>query len=292
MKLFLSNSARHLRQNIRKYGLEIGQYESYAFADGERGYRLREDVRGESLVLIASVLPNPESLFEILAFHRLVCENGARNTVFFIPYLGYARQDRPARPGEGSIGGMVLESLQKMNPSKLILFDVHSDLIRKAFRPFVTELSALSLFANALARHPPDVIVSPDAGFVSRAAKLQKLLRPKPSLAVITKVRPRRNVAIAKYLHGDVRGKDVLIVDDMIDTGGTLSEAVKLVSQNGGHNIRLAATHGIFSRGARERLIRLPIKEVLITNTLPQIRSPRIRILDISPLVVDALAGT
>jgi ribose-phosphate pyrophosphokinase len=186
---------------------------------------------------------------------------------------------------------MVLESLQKMNPSKLILFDVHSDLIRKAFRPFVTELSALSLIANALARHPPDVIVSPDAGFVSRTAKLQKLLEPKPSLAVIEKVRPRRNVAIAKHLHGDVRGKDVLIVDDMIDTGGTLSEAVKLVSENGAHNIRLAATHGIFSRNARERLIRLPIKEALITNTLPQIRSPRIRILDISPLVVDALAG-
>ena len=291
MKLFLSDSARHLRQNIRKHGLEIGQYESYAFADGERGYRLREDVRGESFVLIASVLPNPESLFEILAFHRLACENGARHTVFLVPYLGYARQDRPGGPGEGSIGSMVLESLQKMNPSKLILFDVHSDLIRKAFRPFVTELSALSLIANALAKHPPDVIVSPDAGFVSRAAKLQKLLKPKPSLAVIEKVRPRRNVAIAKHLHGDVRRKDVLIVDDMIDTGGTLSEAVKLVSENGAHNIRLAATHGIFSRDARERLIRLPIKEVLITNTLPQTRSPRIRILDISPLVVDALAG-
>jgi ribose-phosphate pyrophosphokinase len=292
MKLFLSDSARHLRQNVRKHGLEIGHYETYAFADGERGYRLREDVRGDSVVLIASVLPNPESLFEILAFHRLASENGARKIILFIPYLGYARQDRPVRPGEGSIGGMVLESLQKMNPSKLILFDVHSDLIREAFRPFVTELSALSLIANVLARHPPDVIVSPDAGFVSRAAKLQKLLKPKPSLAIVEKVRPKPNVAVAKHLHGEVRGKDVLIVDDMIDTGGTLSEAVKLVSQKGAHNIRLAATHGIFSGEARERLNRLPIKEMLVTNTLPQTRSQRIRILDISPLVADALART
>ncbi|HVP80544.1 MAG TPA: ribose-phosphate diphosphokinase [Thermodesulfobacteriota bacterium] len=290
MRIFLADSARHLGQNIRKCGFEIGQYESYAFADGERGYRLREDVRGESVVLIASVLPNPESLFEILAFHRLACENGARNTSFFVPYLGYARQDRPARPGEGSIGKLVIESLQKMNHAKLILFDVHSDLIRKTFRPFVTELSALPLISDALAKHPPDVIVSPDAGFVSRAVKLQKLLKPKPSLAVVEKVRPRPNVAIAKHLHGEVRGKDVLIVDDMIDTGGTLSQAVKLVSQNGAHSIRLAATHGIFSGEARERLNRLPIKEVLITNTLPQIRSPRIRILDISPLVAAALA--
>ena len=152
MELFLADSARHLFRSIRKYGFKIGRYESYAFADGERGYRLREDVRGKSDVLIASVLPDPESLFEILAFHHLACENGARNTIFFVPYLGYARQDRPVRRGEGSIGRMVIETLHRMNPSKLILFDVHSDLIRKTFRSFVTELSVLPLISNRLAR--------------------------------------------------------------------------------------------------------------------------------------------
>jgi ribose-phosphate pyrophosphokinase len=290
MKLFLAETAKHLRRNLKKYGCETAQYESYGFADGERGYRLKESVRGESVVLIASILPNPGSLFEIMVLHHLALENGARETTLVIPYLGYARQDRPTKSGEGSIGIMVVEWLQKMNPSQLILFDVHSDLIRKAFRPFVTELSALPLIANALAKHPPDVIVSPDTGFVSRAKSLQKLLKSKPSLGVIEKIRPKRNVAIAKHLHGDVRGKDVLIVDDMIDTGGTLSEAVKLVSQKGAQNIRLAATHGIFSRGARDRLSRLPVEEVLITNTLPQIRDKKTRILDITPLVLDAMA--
>jgi len=290
MKLFIADSAKHLRQNFKRYGCEIERYDSYAFADGERGYRLRENVRGERVVLIASVLPNPESLFEILALHRLLRENGVRKTTIVIPYLGYARQDRPTRPGEGSIGRMVLESLQEMNPSRLILFDIHSDFIRKAFRPFVTEFSALPLIADTLAKHPPHVIVSPDAGFVSMAGRLQKLLKPKPDLAIIEKVRPKPNVAIAKHLHGDVRGKDALIADDMIDTGGTLSEAVKLVSQNGARSIRLAATHGIFSGGARRRLISLPIKEILVTNTLPQIRSPGIRVLDISPFILDALA--
>jgi len=290
MKLFLADSAKHLERNIKKYSFEIGHYESYAFADGERGYRLKQDIKGESVVFIGSVLPNPESLFEILAFYRLARDNGARDIVFFIPYLGYARQDRPARPGEGSIGRMVIETLQRMNPSKLILFDVHSDLIRKTFRPLVTELSALPLISDYFAKHPPDVIVSPDAGFVSQAAKLQRLLKPKPSLAIIEKVRPKPNVAIAKHLHGEVHGKDVLIVDDMIDTGGTLSEAVNLVSQNGACGIRLAATHGIFSGEARNRLNRLPIKEVLVTNTLPQVLFPKIRILDITPLVADALA--
>jgi ribose-phosphate pyrophosphokinase len=114
-------------------------------------------------------------------------------------------------------------------------------------------------------------------------------LKPKPSLAVIEKVRPKPNVAIGKRLQGDVRGKDVLIVDDIIDTGGTLSEAVKLVSRNGARSIRLAATHGIFSGEARNRLARLPVNEILITNTLPQIMSSKIRILDIIPLILDAL---
>jgi len=290
MKLFIADSAKHLRRNLIKYGCEIGRYESYVFADGERGYRLRENVKGERVGLIAAVLPNPGSLFEISALHRLIRENSARETTIVIPYLGYARQDRPTRPGEGSLGIMVVELLERMKPSRLIFVDVHSESIRKAFRPFATELSALSLIAHTLEKHPPDVIVSPDAGFVSMAGRLQKLLKPKPDLAVIEKVRPRPNVAVARHLHGDVRGKDVLIADDMIDTGGTLSEAVKLVSQNGARDIRLAATHGIFSGEARRRLISLPIKEILVTNTLPQIRFPGIRILDISPFVLDALA--
>jgi len=289
MKLFLADSAKHLKKNLKKIGCDIGQYESYVFADGERGYRLRENVRGKWVVIVASILPNPGSLFEITALHRLALENGAGGTTLVIPYLGYARQDRPTRPGEGSIGIMVIEWLQRLNPSKLILFDVHSDLMRKAFRPFVTELSALPLIADALAKHPPHVIVSPDAGFVSRAQRFQKLLKPELSLAVIEKVRPKPNVAIAKLLHGDVRGKKVLIVDDIIDTGGTLSQAVKLVSQNGAKNIRLAATHGIFSGEARDRISRLPVEEILITNTLPQIRSPKIRILDITPLILEAM---
>ncbi len=290
MKLFIAGSAKHLGRNFAKCGCEIGQHKSYVFADGERGYRLGESVRGKRVALIASVLPNPESLFEISAVLRLFRENGAREATTVIPYLGYARQDRPAKPGEGSIGIMVVELLRRMNPSRLVFIDVHSDLIRKAFRPFAAELSALPLIADTFSKHPPDVIVSPDAGFVPMAGRLQKLLKPRPELAVIEKVRPRPNVAIARHLHGNVRGKEVLIADDMIDTGGTLSEAVKLVLQKGARGIRLAATHGIFSGGARRRLVSLPVREILVTNTLPQVRFRGIRVLDISPLVLDALA--
>lgn len=290
MKLFLANSAKHLKQNLEKCRRKIGRQESYAFADGERGYRLKENVKGKSIVIIASILPNPESLFELMALHRLVVENGARESIFFIPYLGYARQDRPSRPGEGSIGIMVVNLLQKMNPSKLILLDVHSDRIRKVLGPRATELTALPLFAEILKKDPPDVIVSPDAGFISRAEELADLFKTHPKVAWIDKTRPHPNVAIAKRLHGDIRGGKILVVDDMIDTGGTISEAVKVISQDGPRTIRIAATHGIFSGEARDRLSRLPIEEILITNTLPQTQSPRLRIFDITPLVLDALA--
>ena len=289
MKLFLANSASHLRRSFKKYGFDLGQIDSYSFADGECGYRLDEGVEGESVGIIGSVLPGPQSLFDLMALHHLARINGAKETILLVPYLGYARQDRPSRPGEGSIGIMVVELLQKSKPFQLILIDVHSDLIRKAFEPSVRELSALPLFAKALSKRPPEVVVSPDGGYVSRARQLAALFDPRPDVAVIDKVRPRPNVAIAKELHGNVRGKEVVLLDDIIDTGRTLAEAVKLVFREGARKVRLAATHGIFSGDGRKRLSRLPVDDILITNTLPQIRHPGIRILDVVPLIENAL---
>jgi ribose-phosphate pyrophosphokinase len=289
MKFFLTPSTYHLRRSLFSNGCDIGRYESYFFADRERGYRLREDVRRRRVAIVASILPDPETLFQLLALHRLVRENGAVKTEWVVPYLGYARQDRPCRPGEGSIGIMVVELLQKIKPSRLLVVDVHSPLIRKALPSSAVELSALPLFVDALSNCPPDVIVSPDAGFMSRAEELARMMKSDADVAMIEKVRPRPNRAVARHLHGDVAGKSVLLADDMIDTGGTLAEAVKLVLEKGARSIRIAATHGIFSDNARERLSRLPVNEILVTNTLPQIRSPKIRVLDIVPSILRKL---
>ena len=146
-------------------------------------------------------------------------------------------------------------------------------------------MSALPLFAAALAKRPPEVIVSPDAGSVPRARRLAELLDSHPEVALIDKVRPRPNVAYARRLHGDVRGKEVLIVDDMIDTGGTLAEAVKARSRKRrrDHPHRRDARH-LFRRGKRTPCA-LPVGEILVTNTLPQVRHPKIRCLDIVPLL-------
>jgi ribose-phosphate pyrophosphokinase len=286
MKYYLTDSTEHLRSSLLKHGCAIGRYEVSVFADRERRYRLKgEEVAGESVAIIASVLPAPETLFDLIALHRLLKENGAAEIALIVPYLGYARQDRPAGRGEASIGVMVVELLRWLKPSRLVVFDVHSERIRRALGPSVIELSALPLFAAALVKRPPEVIVAPDAGSAPRARLLAGLLESKPEVALIDKVRPRPNVAYARRLHGDVRGKEVLIVDDMIDTGGTLAEAVKLVREQGAATIRIAATHGIFSAGALDRLASLPVGEILITNTLPQVRRPKLRRLDIVPLL-------
>jgi ribose-phosphate pyrophosphokinase len=283
MKSFLTDSTRHLRVSLKRHGFIIGRYQSPAFADRERGYRLQEEVAGESVAVIASVLPAPESLFDLLALHRLLRENGAVKIDLIVPYLGYARQDRSDKKGGAGIGVMVTELLRQTQAARLIVCDIHSERIRNALGPTVVELSALPLIAAAVAKRPPEVIIAPDAGSVSRARRLAGLLSPHPGVALIDKVRPRPNVAVAKRLQGDVRGRNVLIIDDMIDTGGTLIEAVKLVLANGAAAVRIAATHGIFSNGARERLSLLPVREILVTNTLPQVRHPKIRCLDIVP---------
>jgi len=288
MKYYLTDSTAHLRSSLVRHGCAIGGYEVSAFADRERRYRLKGEVTGQSVALVASVLSAPESLFDLLALHRLLRENGAAEIHLIVPYLGYARQDRPAGRGEAGIGVMVVELLRWLKPFRLVVFDVHSERIRKTLGPSVVELSALPLFAAALAKRPPEVIVAPDAGSVPRARRLAGLLDSKPEVALIDKVRPRPNVAYAKRLHGDVRGKEVLIVDDMIDTGGTLAEAVKLVIEQGAARVRIAATHGIFSAGALDRLASLPVGEIVVTNTLPQVRRPKIRRLDIVPLLTAA----
>jgi ribose-phosphate pyrophosphokinase len=288
MKFFLARSAEHLRPSLEKNAISVGRFETFFFADHERGYRLQEEVAGERVAVIACVLPDPGSLFELSALHRLARENGASRIDLIIPYLGYARQDCRNQSGEGSLGLMVVDSLRSLKRARLTFLDVHSPRIRKALGPSSRELSALPLFARALSPSVPEVIVSPDAGSVTRAREIARLLKPRPDVAIIEKIRPRPNVAVARHLHGEVRGKSALVIDDMIDTGGTVSQAVKLLLNRGARLIRLAATHGIFSGDAMDRLSKLPVEEIVVTNSLPQTPHPRLRTLDIVPLLLSS----
>jgi ribose-phosphate pyrophosphokinase len=289
MTFFFTKSTEHLKRNFNAKAFRIGRYESHTFADGEKNIRLLDEVRNKPAALVASLLPDPASLFELLVFHRILYENGASHIKILVPYFGYARQDRPSREGEGGIGVMLAELLRGMAASKIVVADLHSNLIRKALGNRMTEISAAIVFHEALSSNPPEVIISPDAGSRFRAEQLARLITPTAPIASIEKVRPRPNVAVARKLDGDVQGKNVLVIDDIIDTGGTLQEAVKLLRRGGARRIRVAATHGVFSAGARDRLYRLPIEQILVTNTLPQLRYPKIKVLNIVPHFIKAL---
>jgi ribose-phosphate pyrophosphokinase len=287
VKWFLAPSTAHLRDALVARGEALGGYETIRFADGERGYRLTEDVDRQAVALLASVTPDPASLFDLLALFRVLVDNGSQTPLVVIPYLGYARQDRPVQAGEGSLGVMVAELLRNLQPAALRVLDVHSPRIREALGPRTIELSALPLFADQFARgEPVDVVVAPDAGARRRAQTLADRLVPNAEVVIVEKTRPRPNVAVARTISGDVKGKHVVIVDDMIDTGGTICEAVRLVSERGARSIRLAATHGIFSQDARERIIRLPVRDTWVTNSLPQPAHERIQVLDITPILL------
>lgn len=290
MRVFLTPSTEHLRQCF-KPRLPFGKYERYVFSSGERGYRLKTTVKNKNVGIIASVLPDPDALFELLCLFHLARENGASKIILVIPYLGYARQDRASRKGEGKIGGMVARLIRGLHPDRLIVFEVHSDAIRKGLGPHVVELSGAPLFARHLSGRVPQVIVSPDTGSIARARRLAGLLNPKPSVAWIEKIRPKPNLAVARRLYGDVCGREVLVLDDMIDTGGTIAEAVRILSKKGASQIRIAATHGIFSGKAKQLLPTLAVKEFLVTNTLPQTPLPKVRVFDISPLLKPCLDG-
>jgi ribose-phosphate pyrophosphokinase len=287
MKLFLNETTKHLRRTLIQRGCDLGEIDFFSFADGEHAFRLLDEVKRTSVTLVASVWSDPATLFDLLGAYRVLRENGSLERTLVIPYLGYARQDRQVAPGEAAIGIMAAELIRNVNASKILAIDVHSTLIKNALGPLSENVSALPLLADAMRREPPEVVVAPDVGAAERARAFAALFDPSPEVAVVEKIRPKPNVAQAKSMRGEVRGKNVVIVDDMIDTGGTIIEAVRLVSDRGAMSIRVAATHGVFSNQARDRLDRLPVKEFYVTNTLPQPRHPRIRVMDVSSLITD-----
>jgi len=291
MRAFITPSADHLRARLSASSVQIGDWEPHRFADGERGYRLSETVTGQSVAVVGSVTSDPGSLFDLIALTRLLAENGSQRPVLMIPYLGYARQDRPVRSGEGSLGVVVAELLRGLGAGRMVVLDVHSAAVRGALGTAAVEASAIELFARHFAMGGPvDTVVAPDKGARERARELAKRLRPPATVAVIEKSRPRPNVAQATRMEGEVDGRRVVILDDMIDTGGTICEAVRLLVARGAASIRVAATHGVFSQGARERILQLPVEQLVITNSLRQPVHQHVEVLDIAPVLLAALS--
>lgn len=264
------------------------------FADGESYVKILGDVGGKDVYLVQpSANPVNDSIMELLLMTDAAKRADAKKVTAVIPYLGYARQDRKMEIGEPIAAKLHAKLLQAAGVDKVISFDLHASQIEGFFDNSnnLVHLSAIPELAKYIkGKHLKDVvIVSPDAGGAKRAEKFaEKIDSP---YAIIHKKREKHNEAKAVNLYGDVAGKNCIICDDMIDTAGTIVEAVKMLKDRGAKDVYVCATHGLFSGPAYERLANAPIKEVIVTNTLPlrENAPKKITQVDISSLIADTI---
>lgn len=240
------------------------------FKNGETYVRLLGDVKNKSVfILNAGNEPINDNLMEFRQMIDAAKRSGAEKITAILPYLPYSRQDRISAPGEAITAKMVANDIESAGANKLITFDLHSTQIQGFYEIPVINLSAIPIFADYFKNKVDGsfVVVSPDNGGIKRAKELSKELKiPK---AIIDKERSEHNKAEAVAILGDVKDKNCILVDDMIDTAGTITEAARMLKANGANDVYICATHGIFSADAYENIKNCPAKEVIVTDTIP-----------------------
>ena len=241
------------------------------FADGETLVELGESVRGKKIYVIQSTSkPVNESLMEVLICLDALRRSSAGEITCIIPYYGYARQDRKALPRQPITAKLVASLLEEAGANRVVTFDLHAAQIQGFFHCPVDDLTTVPMMGQYFRRknfNPENlVVVSPDHGGVKRARNLAEMLEC--PIAIIDKRRPRANVCEACNIIGDVKDKDVIIVDDIIDTGGSLIAGTNILKEYGAKDIYVCVSHGIFSHNAIQRIEDSMIKEIVVTNTI------------------------
>ena len=267
----LTSSVPIVKEVCNYLNIEPGKIDVKHFADGETLIELGESVRGKRCYIIQSTCkPVNETLMEVLICLDALRRSSAAEVTVIIPYFGYARQDRKAMPRQPITAKLVATMLETAGANRVVTFDLHAPQIQGFFSCPVDDLTTVPMMGQYFRRKNLDtnnlVVVSPDHGGVKRARTLAEMLGC--PIAIIDKRRPQPNVAEAANIIGDVFNKNVIIVDDICDTGGSLIAASNIVKQYGASDIYVCITHGLFSNGAAERIENSPIREVVVTNTI------------------------
>jgi ribose-phosphate pyrophosphokinase len=294
--LFSGNANRELAEEIAHgLGTRLGAARLSRFSDGEMFCQIEENVRGvHTYVIQPTCSPVNDNLMELLIMFDALKRASAGSITAVLPYYGYARQDRKMAPRTPISSRLVADLLQVAGITRVLTVDLHAAQIQGFFNVPVDHLFALPVFLEDYLRTTFDqraVFVSPDAGGVERARAYSK--RMGASLAIIDKRRARANESEVMHLIGDVKDRDCIIVDDLIDTGGTLCNAARAVMDKGARRVVACATHGVFSGPALQRIDESPLDEVVVTNSIPPSRdgrrSPKIRYLSIARLLAEAI---
>lgn len=271
MKVFSGRSNPALVEGMLDYiGAPMSQVSINTFSDGELNIEYLESVRNEDVVIVQSLYPNTHtSLVEACLLATAAKQSKARSVILAIPYVCYSRQDRAEGRSPISIA-WIADVLAASGVDRVLVVDIHSDQSIGFFRKRAEYLYASPVHVQEIRRLrlKKPIIVSPDVGGIKRARKYSKKLGL--GLAVIDKRRPKPNVAEVEHMLGDVKGKNCLVVDDMMDTAGTMTKGVEFLMDQGAKDVRVFVTHGILSGPAISRIKKSSVKKVYITDTIAQ----------------------
>ncbi|MGF1535995.1 MAG: ribose-phosphate pyrophosphokinase [Elainellaceae cyanobacterium] len=272
LRLFSGSSNIPLAQEVARYlGMDLGPMVRQRFADGELYVQIQESIRGCDVYLIQPTChPVNDHLMELLIMVDACRRASARQITAVLPYYGYARADRKTAGRESITAKLVANIITEAGADRILAMDLHSAQIQGYFDiPFDHVYGSPVILEYLASKNLPDiVVVSPDVGGVARARAFAKKLKDAP-LAIIDKRRQAHNVAEVMNVIGDVKGKTAVLVDDMIDTAGTICEGAKLLREEGARQVYACATHPVFSPPAIERLSGGLFEEVIVTNTIP-----------------------
>jgi ribose-phosphate pyrophosphokinase len=296
IRIFTGNSNPALADKIcESLGVPLGAARVRTFSDGEIMIEIGENVRGRDVYIIQSTCePTNNNLMEMLIMADALKRASAATITAVIPYYGYARQDRKAAPRTPITAKLVADLITTSGVDRVVTIDLHAGQIQGFFNIPVDNLYAAPVILSYLKNRfdgQPMVMVTPDAGGTERARAFAKRLGC--SLAVIDKRRTGPNVAEVMHLIGDVRDKIAIILDDMVDTAGTLTQAAKALKDNGAKAIYACATHGVLSGPAIDRINSSDIEEIVLTDTIPlgskEGTTSKVRVLSVANLLAEAI---
>ena len=296
LKVFSGTANPDLAESICEYlGIPLGKIDVFKFSNDNTFVRIQENVRQRDVFLIQSFsYPVNDHLMEMLIMIDAAKRASAGRITAVIPYYGYGRTDKKDQPRVPITARLIADLLTVAGANRMLTVDLHAAQIQGFFNVPFDHLFALPVFLNDYLTSTFDssaVFVSPDAGGVERARAYSKRLGA--SLAIIDKRRARPNESEVMHLIGDVKGRDCIIVDDLIDTGGTLCNAAKAVMDEGARRVVACATHGVLSGPALQRIEESPLSEVVVTNSIPQRpgaeSSTKIRYISIANLLAEAI---
>ena len=290
-KIFSCMQSKVLANNIANaYGTHLGNVITSTYSDGEFQPSYEESIRGTRVFIIGSTNPGPENLMEMLLMLDAAKRASARHITAVIPYFGWARQDRKDKPRVPIAAKLVAKMLETAGATRIITMDLHADQIQGFFEKPVDHLFASTIFLPYLKELNLDnlTIASPDMGGSKRAYAYSKALSS--DVVICYKQRAKANVISHMELIGDVTGKNVVLVDDMVDTAGTLTKAADLMMERGALSVRAICTHPILSGNAYERIENSKLEELIVTDSIPlQKESSKIKVLSSADLFAEVM---